>query len=143
VRCRRLLSAEHGGFAPAEFALAVGLWLFPLTVLVVTLPLWVERQSLARVAAQETARVVVVADTIEQGAAAGQALLDRLAANHGVAPADVSLEVRGTLRRGAVVQTTVAVRVPALRLPALGDAASFTVTSSHREAVDQYRGFVP
>ena len=136
-----VLRGERGGFAPAEFALAVGLWLFPLTILVVSLPTWVERQSLGRLAAQEAARAVAVAETFEQGVQRGGLLVEQLAANHGVPAADLSLRVEGSLERGQVVIATVTTRVPALTVPLIGVSPSVNLTSSHAEVVDQYRSF--
>ena len=51
---------DDEGAAPIEFALAVGFLLIPMVVLVMSVAPWVERQSMARVAAGEAARILVL-----------------------------------------------------------------------------------
>jgi hypothetical protein len=125
---RRVLHASgfaaERGQVPVEFALAVGLLIFPVTILVVSLPVWIERQSAARVAAQEAAREVVLADTWAGGTERGVLVAERVAANHGIPPADVSVGFRGELERGAEVAALVTVRMPALVLPGIGSVGS-------------------
>lgn len=133
--------AGHSGWAAAELAAGVALLLLPATVLVGALPTWAEHQALARVAAQEAARTVVLAGDWQAGTAAAHRMVQQIAANYGVPKEDVHLALEGALERGGAVAATVTVRVPALPVPPLTTAASFELTSRHVERVDDYRSF--
>lgn len=124
---------------PVELALGVGVLILPVAVLVLSLPTWVERQSAARLAAQEAARAVVLADSLPAGLAAGEAAAAQVATNHGIDPADFSVSFSGELARGQAITAAVDARFPALALPGFGDAAGFTWTVTHAEQVDAYR----
>ena len=134
---------DQGGLAAAELVVFTGLILLPVLILVASLPLWWERQSLGRLAAQEAARAVVLADTFDHGVALGQATVAQLAANHGVDPADVSVSFAGALERGGTVTATATVAVPALVVPYITAVPSFQLSFAHTEYVDLYRSFPP
>lgn len=131
----------QAGSIPIEFALGVGVLVLPVALLVVTLPLWVERQSAARLAAREAARTVVVADDLGRGVAAGRDAAARVAANHGIPSEDFEVSFAGSLDRGDAVTATLVARFPATAFPGLGDVAAFTWTVRHTEHVDRYRSF--
>lgn len=137
---RRALDGERG-YVGLEFALAVGLLIFPVTILVVSLPTWVERQSAARVAAQEAAREVVLADSWSEGTELGSAVAQQTATNHGVGHVDVAFS--GALERGGEVVARVTVEMPALVVPAVGRVGAWSWTAVHTEQVDLYRSFPP
>lgn len=137
---------RDAGSAPLELVLGVGLLLLPLACVVLALPVWVERQSAARVVAQEAARAAVLAaDGDAVRAASGVA--GRVAGAHGLGPDDVVVQVRTDPPRGgeagggiAAVVADVEVRMPALVVPGLGTFGAWTWTTAHRELVDPYRG---
>ena len=133
----------EAGFVAVEWVVAVGFLLFPTVLLVLSFPAWVERQGMARVAAQEAARALALANDTESGAEAGRALADEIARNHGVDPATLALSYEGTTRRGGSVTATVAVDLPALTFPGLGSLGSVTWSTRHTELVDRYRPFTP
>lgn len=135
--------ADERGLAAAELAVFTGLILMPVLILVASLPLWWERQSLGRLAAQEAARAVVLADDYDEGVARGSATVAQLAANHGVDPGDVSVTFAGSLERGGTVTATTTVTVPALAVPYIVTVPSFQLSFAHTETVDHYRGFPP
>lgn len=135
--------AGERGQVPVELALAVGLLVLPVAILVVSLPVWIERQSAARVAAQEAARAVVLADSWAEGTRRGALVAEQVASNHGIPPGEVSVGFRGELERGAEVAALVRVRMPALALPAIGAVGEWSWTVSHTEQVDLYRSFPP
>lgn len=141
LRSMRLALRGERGYVGLEFALAVGLLIFPVTILVVSLPTWVERQSAARVAAQEAAREVVLADSWSEGTELGSATAQQVATNHGVGHVDVAFF--GALERGGEVVARVTVEMPALVVPAIGRVGSWTWTVAHTEQVDLYRSFPP
>ena len=135
--------AGQRGQVPVEFALAMGLLVFPVTILVVSLPVWIERQSAARVAVQEAARELVLADSWAEGTRRGALVAEQVASNHGIPPGEVSVGFRGELERGAAVTALVTVRMPALVLPAIGAVGEWSWTVSHTEQVDLSRSFPP
>lgn len=130
---------QRGNFAVGEFVVMLGLWVLPLAVLVMLLPTWVERQSMARVAAQEAARELATAYSWDAGDATARAVVAQIAANHDIDPADVTLTPGGLLAPGADVTADVTVRMPALPLPAPLAAPEFSWTVQHVEAVNPYR----
>ena len=138
---RRL--GDQQGLAAAELAIFTGLILLPVLILVASVPLWWERQSLGRLAAQEAARAVALADDWDQGVATGSATVNQLAANHGIDPADVSVSFAGSLDRGGTVTAATTVTVPALAVPYIVTVPTFELSFAHTETVDAYRSFPP
>lgn len=132
---------EERGGVPIEFALGVGVLLLPVAILVLTFPTWVERQSLARLAAQEAARTVVLAHDYTAGVAAGAELAQQVAVNHGLAADELQVAFTGSLQRGATVTAIVTVRIPAAAFPGIGSVGAMSWTTSHTEHVDRYRSF--
>ncbi|MBW3601628.1 MAG: hypothetical protein KY434_02880 [Actinobacteria bacterium] len=130
---------EVRGSVPIELCLGVGVLLLPTVLLVLTLPTWVQRQSLARLVAQEAARTLAASRTWPDGVADATALARTIAANHGLGPGDLRLRLDGRLERGATVSATVTVRVPASRVPGWDPVGDFAMTEAHREVVDPYR----
>ena len=131
---------DEAGFAPAELVLWTGLILLPTLILLASLPTWWERQSLARLAAHEAARTMVLADDWDDGAARAQQVVAQLAANHQVPASNLAITgLDGSLDRGAAVSASVTVAVPAMTVPFLVELPAFTRTVTHTELVDAYR----
>lgn len=138
---RRLRHRDDRGFA-AALELPFGfLFLIAAVLLVLTTATWFERKAAASTAADEAARTLVLADSWEQGAADAQAVVDEIAANYDLDPADLTLELEGDLTRGGTVTAHVTVRVPVAAIPLLGGVGGFDRTASHTEQVDAYRSF--
>lgn len=134
--------ARHpeAGFAPVELVLWAGLIVLPTLILVASLPTWWERQSLARLAAQEAARTVALADDWDHGVAGAVQVVAELATNHQVPASDLAITgLAGSLDRGASVSATVTVAVPAMTVPFIIEVPGFTLTATHTELVDPYR----
>ena len=129
------------GYVALELALGLGVLVLPLTVMVLTFPTWVERQSLARSASQEAARTVVLADSWDQGVSEATALVRQMAANDGLPSAEVSVAFSGALARGSSVTASVSVTVPGASLPLIGFVGAWSVSASDTEQVDLYRSF--
>jgi Flp pilus assembly protein TadG len=142
------------GAAPIEFAFGVAILLVPTLLIVLALPLWVERTSLARSIAREAGRAVVTAGSADEGRDHVRVLVETMTANHGVAPEDVAVcqvahdpsrsppPTCGTvsrLERGTAVTTRVTVRLPGLSIPGMGETTEFHRTVSHTEHVERYR----
>lgn len=131
------------GYVAAEVAIGIGLLIFPVALLVLTLPTWSERQTTARSVAREVARLVAVAGVCDRERALETG--HEMARNLGLPPADLDIELDcapgGRLARGDHVRASVTVAVPAVDLPGIGSVGAWSWTAHHSEPVDQYRSF--
>lgn len=152
TRHRRTVFARPGpegeaGAAPIEFVTGLGLLVLPVVVLVVSLPVWAEVQAMGRLAAQQAARTIVTASEPAAAMPAATAAAESVAANYGRelagAPHAKWTNPDGDAAEagepGQAVTVTVAVRMPALPLPLIGDATAFDWEVAHTEVVDRYR----
>lgn len=141
-------AGERGG-VPVEWALGVALLLLPVVMLVAVMPTWAERQSMARLAAREAARLAALADDPASGEAAGSALALEIAANHGVTAAEAGVSVHvpvdaaGAPSRGGVVTARVEVAVPLVTVPGFGAVGGWRIVATHHEPLDRYRSLRP
>jgi hypothetical protein len=144
-RRRRGARGDERGFVAAELALGVGLLLFPVALLVLTLPTWSERQATGRAIAREVARTVAVEGTCDQAAA--NDVVRTMAGNLGLDPADVSVALNCTsgspLPRGGSLTASVTVLIPAVAIPTIAQVGQRHWTTRHTEAIDPYRSFEP
>ena len=131
----------HCGFIAAEYALGVGLLLIPIGMLVITIPVWPARQSVARVAATEAARTAVQQATLPQAVGAGDDAAHRVAQNYGLDPSDLTVAWRGDVGRGGAMTAVVNIRMPAVAVPGIGGVGAWTWTVAHTEKVDAYRSY--
>lgn len=135
--------SRERGYVAGELALGIGLLLFPVALLVLTLPAWSERQTTARSIAREVSRVVAVAGVCDRGRATDTAR--DMAQNLGLAPGDIDVQLDcapgSRLRRGGSVRASVTVAVPAVRFPGIGGIGAWSWTAHHSEPIDQYRSF--
>lgn len=122
-----------------EWPLAVFLLLVPIAAMVMLLPRWSERQTLARDAAATAARIAVLEADPGKAMSAGEEAVVQTAANFDVDRNDLSIEWSGDLSRGGSVTATVSVRMPAVVFPGLGTVDAWSWSSSHTERVDDYR----
>lgn len=129
------------GTAAIETPLALLLLLVPVALMVITIPAWPERQTVARAAATQAARTAVLADSWDEATAAGEDAVARSGANYGLPAGDLTVAWEGTLARGGTVTARVTVRMPALVVPGLGRIGAWSWTASHSELVDRYRSF--
>jgi hypothetical protein len=134
---------REGGYVAAELALGIGLLVFPVALLILTLPMWSERQTTARSIAREVSRVVAVAGVCDRGRAAETG--GDMARNLGLASSDIDVQLDcmpgARLPRGGSVRASVTVAVPAVTLPGIGSVGAWSWTAHHSEPVDQYRSF--
>ncbi|HZD74641.1 MAG TPA: hypothetical protein VE776_12300 [Actinomycetota bacterium] len=141
ARCR---GASEGGYVAAEFTLGVCVIVLPVTLLVLALPIWSERQAMAQRAANESAREMVLADSWPTGAVAAERVVAEVAGNYGVPRGDVrgpDLSAGAGLAAGQTVVSRVTVRMPLLVVPLVGRVGSWSWTAVHAERVDDYRSF--
>jgi hypothetical protein len=134
-------AARGGGYAAAEFVVGVAFIIVPVTLLVLSLPLWLERQAMAERAANESARQMVLAPDWSTGLAQGHQVVDEIARNYGLPPGDLSERFSGNLARGQTIRSEVTVKMPALAIPLIGRVGSWEWTAVHVEHVDNYRSF--
>ncbi|MDZ4826220.1 MAG: hypothetical protein SGJ13_07110 [Actinomycetota bacterium] len=125
------------GFVVAEWVFAVALLLFPVVLLVGSLPSWVERRHAATVAAREAA-ATIIRDIPDADVERATFVAKAVAANHGVDPEDVSVDVSGGIDRGDIVTVAVHVQMPAIALPGADALASWTYTATQHRRVDDY-----
>jgi hypothetical protein len=130
---------DERGTAVLEMSLGIALFLIPVALLVITISTWPERQTVARAAAVEAARIAVLSDSWGDAAAAGEEAVSRAATNYGLHPSDLSLSWDGHLARGSAVTARVTVRIPSVVLPGLTTVGAWSRTASHTERVDTYR----
>jgi hypothetical protein len=134
----------QAGFIAAEFVLGVCVIVVPVALLVLALPTWSERQSMAQRAANESAREVVLADSWSAGTSAARAVVEQVAGNFGVPLNQVrgpDFSAGGGLAPGQTVVARVTVRMPALVIPLVGQVGGWSWTAVHAERVDDYRSF--
>ena len=130
---------REGGHVAIEFALAIGVLLLPVVLLVAALPSWVERQHAASVAAREAASVAAGAYPGDGRDAARLAALEAVT-NYGVAPTDIDVAfVRYDVRRGGTVSARVTIEMPAVVVPDIGTVGGFAWSATHSRRIDDYR----
>ncbi len=127
------------GATIVELPLAVGLLLLPIAMLVMSLPSWPERQTVATAAAKEAASIYANAPTPEEGALRAEAAVDQATTNHGLPAGAMRLTLRGDWCRGCTVTASVTVEIPALVVPFIGDVAAVDWTADSAARIDDYR----
>ena len=152
---RRRSRGGEGGFSAVEWTLGIGALVLPIVIGVMSIAPMLDRLTTARVAAQEAARAMVLADDWDGGLAAAESLAAQIVRNHGIpdaewcagAPASGCVWLRiggdspGVLGRGTEVTVTVQVPAPAVSIPFLGDFGGVDLAGTHTERVDDYRSF--
>jgi hypothetical protein len=133
------------GHAGVEMALAVGVLLLPVALVITGFGPWSERRVTAEAAAAEAARVAVLELSVEAGEATIAALLD----GHGIGSDEVRVGWCGSapaiapagncsLERGSVVTVTVELWAPLVTTP-WGPVGGLWVVGEHSEPIDLYR----
>jgi hypothetical protein len=128
----------EGGYVSLELVLGLALLVLPVALIVLTLPTWLARQNVARLAAQQAARTAVIAVSPDRGATAA----GTVAADAGLDPTRdlrVAWEPGSSFARGGLVTVKVTVQTPAIAIPFLGSFGSFPLIATFSERVDQYR----
>jgi hypothetical protein len=128
------------GFIAAELAMGIGLLVFPIALLVLTLPGWSERQATARAITREVARRIAREGVCDRDAARSSGVT--MARDLGVPTDGIEVDVvcpgGAVLTPGADVEARVTVRMPAVEIPGIGAVGSWSWTARHREPVDRY-----
>jgi Flp pilus assembly protein TadG len=132
------MTRDTRGFVAIEFLLAIALLFLPMVLLVASLPQWSERQHAATVAADEAARVAIAAWPADGGERATEAA-DTVALTSGVPASDLDIAVSPPPPRGGLLTVTVTIRMPAVAVPLLAHAASWSWTARESRRIDDYR----
>lgn len=133
------------GHAGVEMALAVGVLLLPVALVVTGFGPWSERRVTAEAAAAEAARAAVLELSVEAGEATMMAILE----GQGIVPDQVrvgwcgsapAISPAGTcpLQRGSVVTVTIELWAPLIETP-WGPIGGLWVVGEHSEPIDLYR----
>jgi hypothetical protein len=130
---------DSGSATP--FTLLIGLLfvVFPIAVLVLTVPAWEQGAVDAQDAARVAVRTMVSADDWTDGVAAAQEAVANLLQDEGLPSANVSVALSGSLAPGAEVMASVTVLMPATSVPLIGRVGAFHFTADAVERVDSYR----
>ena len=143
-RFRTILHDQSGAtYAAVEMVLVLGLILLPTLAGIAQLPRWVDAKSTADLAAQEAARQVVLADTMDEAFAAAVSVAEAVVNNRGLeVGALTAVTITGDLQRGATIRVTVTLQVPPVVLPGFGPVGgTISLSRSAAERVDDYRQF--
>lgn len=128
------------GAAAVELPLAVGLLLLPIALVVMLVPQWPERQTVARSAAKEAATLYANAPSKSAGAELAQASVAQAAANYGLPPTALTVTLSEDWCRACTVTAAVTVDIPAINVPFTGTTVgAFTYTSSSNARIDDFR----
>ena len=133
----------QGGYVAAELALGIGLLVFPVAALVMTLPGWSERQAAARQVAREVARFTAVSGSCDVAAAQRHAQAG--VRGLGLDPSDIEValdcDAGASLARGGGLTARVGIHMPAVAIPGIMALGAWHWTAAHTEVVDPYRSF--
>lgn len=130
-------AAGERGSALIEFPMVIGLILIPFGVMVLSAPTWVERQTAARDAAAESARLIVTSS--DEVSTTPAELIRRIELGYGLPSGSLVMSnPTGRLAPGGTVTVVVTVEIPALSLPILGTVGSVDWTAEHTERVPDY-----
>ncbi len=133
------MRSRQSGLVAIEWVAAVTLLLLPAVVLVGSLPTWAERKHAATVAAREAARQLE-RDWPDGDPARAELVARYVAADHGVPAADVRVRVVAAgASPGGQVRVDVRVRMPAIAVPGLARAGSWSYTATASFRIDDYR----
>ncbi|HZD24209.1 MAG TPA: hypothetical protein VE569_12535 [Acidimicrobiia bacterium] len=135
------------GHAAVELAMAVGVLLFPVAIVVLAFAPWSERRVEAEAVAAEATRIAV----LELSQAAGDTQIVTDTDSLGIDPSEVRVGWCGAsptslrspsgscpMDRGAVISVTIELWTPLVTTP-WGEVGGLWVTADHSEPIDLYR----
>jgi hypothetical protein len=138
-------AADDRAYATAELVLGIALLLLPVMLIVLTLPTWAERRSMAHSAAHDAALALARSTDWPAGKARADQIVEEMAHNYGLR-GDDSMRLtwepdRGAARvaRGETVTAVIRVPTPGVFVPGVGYIGRWELTVRHSETVDRYR----
>ncbi len=126
------------GFVAVELTAAIALLFVPTVVLVASVPVWSERRHAATVIAREAARAAAARWPVTDGSVV-EGVVESVARDYGVPRQEVSAAVQVDAGRGGQAVARVAIVMPALHLPVIGDAGAWSWTTTYAVRIDDYR----
>ncbi len=139
---RRLFRMHHQeGAGAVELVLAVALLMFPISLLLLTLPILAEYRSVGDAAAREATRACAIANNPQSGTENSERIVRRIIAERGLATEDTTVETdcATAWRPGGVVTVSVSFQVPAMQLPGIGEVGRMTIRRTYSERIEFYR----
>ncbi len=127
------------GAAAVELPLAVCLLLLPIAMIVMLLPQWPERQTVATAAAKDAATIYANASDPNTGAELVASSVAQAAANYGLPTGSLTVHLEGEWCRACTVTAAVTVDIPAIDVPMVGTVGSFAWTATSTARIDDYR----
>lgn len=134
---------RDAGAAAIELPLAVGFLLIPIAMIVMIVPQWPERQTVARAAAKEAATLYANAADEASGAQLARASVAHAAVNYGLPTSALTVDLVGEWCRACTVTAAVTVDVPAIAVPFVGTVGAFTYTADSSARIDDFRSITP
>jgi hypothetical protein len=132
-------AVPNGGFAALSLMLGLAFVVMPVLVLVLSLPVWLERAAAAQDAARLAARELATAPDWAEGTSQAQSVVWQLAKAEGWSAASYSLDFAGTLMPAGTVSARVRVAVPVTVVPFLGPVGHVEYSAVSVAHVDSYR----
>jgi hypothetical protein len=121
-----------------EWVAALALLLFPVVVLVATLPTWAERRNAATIAAREAARTIAN-EWPRPAQTDANRVAREVAADFGIAADDITVVApSGPIPRGGVARVEVWVTMPAVSVASVR-AGSWRYRAVAVRRIDDYR----
>ncbi len=138
--CRSALCRQDGAGA-VELVVGTALLLFPVSLLLLSLPLLVEYRSMGDAAAREAVRACAIADDPRSGETISERMVQRIITERGLVPENVTVDVDCAIawRPGGVVTASVSFEVPALRIVGIGDVGRMTILRTYAERIELHR----
>lgn len=127
------------GAAAIELPLAVGLLLLPIALVVMLVPQWPERQTVARAAAKEAATLYANAPSAAIGQELAEAAVAQAAANYGLPSTALTVTLSPDWCRACTVTAEVVVDIPAINVPGVGTVGAFAYTATSSARIDDFR----
>ena len=139
-RLTRQRCAGDDGNVGIELPMVVGFLILPVATLVMLLPQWPERQSIATSAAKQAATLYTTAPTAEDGMTLATNAVAQSAGNEGI---EMTVAFAGDWCRGCSITAAVTVTIPALVVPFAGTTGAWKWTATSTARIDDFRSISP
>jgi hypothetical protein len=127
-----------GAATPLSLLLGLAFIVFPVMMLVLSVPTWEQRSVDAEDAARAAARALATADSTQGAVALANQAVAAVMQADGLSAGEFEANYRGELIPGATVTATVSVQVPVGEVPGLGALGDLRYTASSTAHVDSF-----
>lgn len=140
MKAARLRNGQRGSGA-VELLLIAATLLVPAAMLLLGLPVLLEYRSLGDAAAREAVRACAAASGPAAGQQRAQAAARRILGERGLNPqqVEISIDCERAWAPGSEVSARISYRIPAWRLPGMGEVGNIAVSRTWREIIHPYR----